>query len=415
MSHAGSSAVSKLVYLDNAATSWPKPPVVAEAIHQYLTQCGIGLGRSSGRQADDIHATVEGLRRNVARILNATADEIVLTNSATDGLNLVIHGLMLHRFGLKTGPISTEAIGAGPALVITTQIEHNSVLRPLRAWERRGWIRIVTLPCDSCGRVIWHDLDELLRQRPLLLCVSHASNVTGTIQTLTSLGKRCRAVGTLLVIDAAQTLGHVNVDVQEIGCDYLLASGHKGLYGPLGTGVAYLRREQQFQVDSLRMGGTGSFTILPDEELSGPTKWEAGNLNVPGLIGLAAAVGESVARSRNDDLCTMSELAATLWDGLGKLDGVTRIADPGQNPFIQQDLRLPIISITVHGWEPSALAVALESAAGLVTRAGYHCASLIHSALGTSHGGTLRFSLGPYNKAQDLELLLDTLERVCRF
>lgn len=406
---------SKMVYFDNAATSWPKPTVVAAAMHDYMTQCGIGFGRSSGRQAEFVRATIEDLRRRLAAMLHATADEIILTTSATDGLNLVIQGLLLQRFGAKTCQAKVDSHASLPALVVATQIEHNSVLRPLQSWERRGWIRVATLPCDAMGRVIWNPLDELLQQRPLLLCVSHVSNVTGVIQSLDGLGERCRASGTLLLVDAAQSLGCMPVDVQRFGCDFLLASGHKGLHGPLGTGVAYIRRERQDQIDSLRLGGTGSYTNTREEELSGPTKWEAGNLNVPGLIGLAAAVGERPEPPGNDESLKINKLASQLWNGLGKIPEVTRIADPGNNPFEQQGSRLPIISITVAGWDPASLAVALESAAGVVTRAGYHCAPLIHSALGSSPDGTLRFSLGPYNTNAEVEQLLLALENVCRF
>lgn len=406
---------SKMVYFDNAATSWPKPTVVATSMHEYMTQCGIGFGRSSGRQAEFVRVTIEDLRRRLAAMVHATAEEIILTTSATDGLNLVIQGLFLQRFGAKTCQARVDSDSSLPALVVTTQIEHNSVLRPLQSWERRGWIRVVTLPCDAMGQVIWGQLDELLQQRPLLLCVSHVSNVTGVIQSLDSLGERCRATGTLLLVDAAQSLGCLPVDVQRFGCDFLLASGHKGLHGPLGTGVAYIRRERQGQIDSLRLGGTGSFTNKREEELLGPSKWEAGNLNVPGLIGLAAAIGERPEPPRIDEGLKINKLASQLWDGLGKIHEVTRIADPGDNPFEQLETRLPIISITVAGWDPASLAVALESAAGVVTRAGYHCAPLIHSALGSSADGTLRFSLGPYNTVADVEHLLLALENVCRF
>lgn len=406
---------SKMIYFDNAATSWPKPTVVAAAMHDYMTQCGIGFGRSSGRQAEFVRVTIEKLRRGLAALLHATAEEIILTTSATDGLNLVIQGLFLQRFGAKTCRARVDSDSSLPALVVTTQIEHNSVLRPLQSWERRGWIRVATLPCDEMGQVIWDQLDELLQQRPLLLCVSHVSNVTGVIQSLDSLGERCRATGTLLLVDAAQSLGCLPVDVQRFACDFLLASGHKGLHGPLGTGVAYIRHERQGHIDSLRLGGTGSFTNQREEELSGPSKWEAGNLNVPGLIGLAAAVGERSEPPRNDESLKTNKLASQLWDGLGKIPEVTRIADPGDNPFEQHESRLPIISITVAGWDPASLAVALESAAGVVTRAGYHCAPLIHSALGSSADGTLRFSLGPYNTVSDVEHLLLAMENVCRF
>ncbi len=403
---------SNFVYFDNAATSWPKPPAVAAAMHEYMTHCGIGFGRSSGRQAEFVRGKIESLRRNLAVMMNASADEIILTHSATDGLNLVIQGLLLNQFGAITCQARNPS---PPALVVTTQIEHNSVLRPLHAWEQLGWIRVATLPCDTLGHVIWDDLEPLLRQQPILLCVSHASNVTGAIQSLDLLGERCRTAGTMLLIDAAQTLGCLDIDVQKFGCDFLIASGHKGLLGPLGTGVAFLRQEAQVRIDSLRLGGTGSLTAKSTAELVGPIKWEAGNANVPGLVGLAAALDEQTSQIGIGRRHSVAKLASKLWLGLENITGVTRIADPGINPFVQANSRLPIVNFSIEGWDPASLAIALESAAGLVTRAGYHCAPLIHSALGTNESGTLRCSLGPYNTARDVELLLETLEKVCRF
>lgn len=427
---------SNLIYLDNAATSWPKPPCVAVAMHEYMTQVGIGFGRSNSRHAESIRSTIEGLRRDLAEMLNARSDEIILTNSATDGLNLVIHGLLLHRFGAKCQATNSKSGATTPALVITTQTEHNSVLRPLRSWVRRGWIRLATLRCDHLGNVDWETLDELLAERPIMLCVSHASNVTGAIQSLAGIGDRCRASGTLFLIDAAQTLGWLPIDVGTLACDFLIAAGHKGLCGPLGTGVAFIRRDRQGEVDSLRLGGTGASVFNDDEEPAGPTKWEGGNLNVPGLIGLAAAIrgrhqsfaahaidaadaadaidatlSWSDASSKNQ----MLKLASHLWESLDSLNGVTRIADPGYDPFADGTLRLPIISLTFADWDPTSLALALESAADLVTRSGYHCAPTIHSALGTTKDGTLRISLGPYNTMQHVVTLRETLEMVCRF
>lgn len=415
-----------LIYLDNAATSLPKPPRVAAAIHEYLTQYGIGLGRSQGQHADRIRNTIDQLRRDLALLLNGHADEIILTNSATDGLNLVIQGLMLHQFGTPKAQTAILAAAKHPALVLTTQIEHNSVLRPLQSWVHRGWIRLEVLPCDRFGTVDWSSLDHWLAQRPILLCVNHASNVTGVVQSLNGLGQKCRAAGTLLLIDAAQTLGWLPIDVQELGCDFLLAAGHKGLHGPLGTGLAYIRREQQSVVDSLRLGGTGSSLGESLSDLVGPTKWESGNLNVPGLIGLAAALQSSSwattaagsTTPTGDATSTrtrVSRLASQLWSSLCSMPEVSVVADPGCDPFSESTQRLPIISLTVADWDNAALAMALDSAAGLVTRAGYHCAPLIHSALGTTASGTLRISLGPDNTTEQIVCLRETLEKVCRF
>lgn len=443
------------VYFDHAATSWPKPAVVNQAVVDYMASGGSGHGRSVGRAADALRDTLAGLRRDLATLIGAADHEIVFAHSATDALNLIIHGLMLHRFGNRSGePLAvTNHRRAEPALVVTTQIEHNSVLRPLHAWVRRGWIRLEILPCDTSGTVQWSALEHLWEQRPWLVCATHASNVTGTVQDLESVGAQCRGAGALFLVDAAQTLGCLPVDVQRLACDFLVAPGHKSLAGPLGTGVAFLGQHLHDQVDSIRLGGTGGVLGQWDADIPPPQKWEAGNWNVPGLVGLAAAL-----RSRRPDghaesvlaqpapvdnktktinklkqanatdmpnqpvgstaLLTADDpwaLAAQLWEGLGRLPEIQRRGAIEEQPYQDRRRRLPITSFTAGDWEPAALAVALESAGGFVTRAGYHCAPLIHAALGTTDQGTLRVSFGPGNTAQQVEQFLQTLEAVCQF
>lgn len=441
------------VYFDHAATSWPKPAAVTQAILEYLQSGGGGHGRSMGRAADSLRETLAELRRNLAALIGAGEHEIVFANSATDALNLIIQGLMLHRFGSRITAAPESAIRSHrsnsyePALVITTQIEHNSVLRPLQAWVRRGWIRLEILPCDANGQVQWSGLDPLLAQQPWLVCASHASNVTGVVQDLAAVGAQCQQAGAWFLVDAAQTLGCLPVDVRQLGCDLLVAPGHKSLAGPLGTGVAYIHSRLHDQVDSIRLGGTGGVLGQWDAEVPAPQKWEAGNWNVPGLVGLAAALRSRPTVAPPEDApaatCQNKEyqsnktirintdsrqlgesghsqddpwdLAAQLWEGLGRLPAIHRVGATEAEPYRDRLRRLPIISFTAEDWEPAALAIALESAGGFVTRAGYHCAPLIHAALGTTVGGTLRVSFGPGNTHTQVQLFLETLESVCRF
>jgi selenocysteine lyase/cysteine desulfurase len=310
-------------------------------------------------------------------------------------------------------------------LVVATEIEHNSVLRPLQAWAARGWIRLEIVPCDRSGQIDWGRWEALLRQRPWLVCANHASNVTGIIQPVAQMGEGCRQAGAWFLVDAAQTLGWIPLDVEQLSCDILVAAGHKALHGPLGTGLAYFRRAIQPAIASLRMGGTGSWGPAMDSQIAGPPKWEAGNLNVPGLLGWAAALSqgndpprqawdvESSARAVATRLEHARRLCSRLWTGLERIPGVRLVAHPGGDPFGGQSPRLPIISLTVEGWDPSELAVAMESAGGFVTRAGYHCAPLIHASLGTTVGGTWRLSLGPDNTVDQVERFLQTLKAVC--
>lgn len=429
---------------------------------EYMQLGGGGHGRSIGRAADSLRETLAELRRDLAALIGAADHEIVFANSATDALNLIIHGLMLQRFGSRVPAAASGSAAADRrtreadrALVITTQIEHNSVLRPLQAWVRRGWIRLEILPCDSSGQVQWSGLEPLLAQQPWLVCAAHASNVTGTVQDLAAVGERCQRAGIWFLVDAAQTLGCLPVDVRQLGCDMLVAPGHKSLAGPLGTGVAYIHQRLHDHVDSIRLGGTGGVLGQWDADVPPPQKWEAGNWNVPGLLGLAAALRMRLAKTVSDTACPAKltnkeyplnksihttkysnndlstrpndrvtnqhaeddpwELATQLWEGLGRLPEIQRVGATEAEPYRDRQRRLPIVSFTARDWDPAALAVALESAGGFVTRAGYHCAPLIHAALGTEAGGTVRVSFGPGNTHTQVQQLLETLESVCRF
>lgn len=412
------------LYFDNAATSWPKPPEVLQAVADYW-QTGGSLGRSTSRIGEDIARMIEDLRDDLARLIGANVrTEIVFCSSATDGLNLLIHGFLL-RSSRASGYFANGAAHCSEKIrILSSHAEHNSVLRPLHGWVESGTVELQMAPCDTMGRLDVAQTIRQLKDSPAfdLVCLTHASNVTGIVNDLGPIGKYCQEHHVPFLIDAAQTVGHTEVDVRELGCDFLVAAGHKGLMGPLGTGFFYARESSSELVDSLRVGGTGASSLSVDSVLSSPEKWEAGNANVPGLVGLRAALplllDAEKSKQRRE---TVDALSKSLWDGLATIDGLQLIADVGHNPFgdhygIQEEQpahRVPVISCLPELLDVQTVSEAL-SQAGIVSRSGYHCAPLIHSILGTQAGGTLRLSPGPFSTVHQVEQVIETLASVLR-
>ena len=264
----------KRIYLDNAATSWPKPDAVYDAVDKYLRENGAPAGRSAYTQAADVERAISSARAAVARLIGATsAKQIIFTSNGTEALNLAIHGL------LRPGDHA-----------ICTWADHNSVLRPLRDLEEHSNVQVTRVRCDASGLVNPDDIRRALQPETKLVAILHASNVTGVIQPIPEIGRIVHQHGARFLVDAAQSLGHVPVSVDELHADLLAAPGHKGLLGPLGTGVLYVRPGLEAELASPRQGGTGSRSDEDRQPDFLPDKFEAGNHNVPGLVGLAAAL-----------------------------------------------------------------------------------------------------------------------------
>lgn len=374
------------LYLDNAATSFPKAPGVAEAIHRYLTEEGVSLGRATTRAGEDLARRVGQLRQRIARLFGVKRDgEVVFTFSGTDSLNTVLHG------SLRPGDH-----------VVTTDIEHNSVLRPLDWWSRRG-VAVTHVPCDAEGRVSPTDLREALRAETRLVAVSRASNVTGTIQPIAEFAAAAHQVGAKILVDASQSAGHVPIDVAAEGVDFLACSGHKGLLGPLGTGLLVMSREAAEGLDSFRQGGTGTQSESAEQPRHGPEKFEAGNHNSPGLVGLAAAVewmeGQGLEALRRHELERTEQL-------LAGLAGLPHVRVPG--PAARE--RVGVVSLTVEGSDSRDVAAILDADFGIEVRAGLHCAPRIHERIGTmGSGGTVRFSPGFATTAEEIDRVIEAV------
>ena len=370
------------IYLDNAATSFPKPVSVYAAVDGYNRDLGVAVGRGAYRQAVEVQQVVERCRKRAADLLGAESPErIIFTFNGTDSLNLAIHGL------LEPGDH-----------VVTSSVEHNSVLRPLRELESRRQVEVTRVAADETGRIEPADLQTALRPNTRLVAIIHASNVSGTLQPIADCGNIAHAAGALFLVDAAQSAGHVPIDLWELPIDLLACPGHKGLLGSLGTGLLYLRPGIEEQVRSLRQGGTGSQSELDRQPQTLPDKYESGNHNAPGLFGLEAALAwledRGIASIREHE----RQLAARMLDGLSAIRGI-RLPGP-----VAADDRVGVVSITAEGFEPQILAAVLDESFGIETRAGLHCAPGAHRCLGTfAAGGTVRFSFGPFTTTGDVD------------
>ncbi|RKZ18734.1 cysteine desulfurase, partial [bacterium] len=374
-----------MIYLDHAATSFPKPPTVAEAISGHLASRAVNPGRAGYDLALAAAADIDDLRRHFDRFFNnpaADPDRCVFTANATDALNLAIAGLC------QRGDH-----------VITTVIEHNSVLRPLHALQRQGLIEWTAVPCDGQGRVDPTDIESALRPHTALAVFGHASNVCGAIQPVAAMAAICRSRGVTVLLDAAQTAGSHPVDMTTLGVDMVAFTGHKGLLGPTGTGGLLVGPE--VEIRSTRWGGTGTRSAEADHPRSWPYRLEAGTLNSVGLTGLAAALDWLKDEGCADVAAHEHGLADRFLEGCRELRGLSVVGMGEPRPANLGPDRLPVVAVNLAAHDPHTVGQFLDLEHGLAVRTGLHCAPLMHRALGTAPAGAVRFSFGPFNTSED--------------
>ena len=382
------------LYMDNAATSFPKPSAVTDAMVRYARELGASAGRGAYAEAMETGALIADCRRRINRLFNGTdANHVVFTLNCSDALNLAIKGLV---------PLG------GRAHAICTHIDHNSILRPLNALQDQGRIEQTRVPIDpGTGLVDPDDVRRAIRPDTKLIAVTHASNVTGTVQPIHELGRIAREHAVPFVVDAAQSAGHIPIDVQADGIDLLAAPGHKALLGPLGTGFLYVRPGLERTLRTIKEGGTGSVSEDDRQPEFMPDKYEPGSHNAIGLVGLNEGVRwvaeQTVEKLAAHDL----DLVRTFIDGVSNVDGLTYFGPQGVKN------RLGVFSLRVDGYDPHELSSILESQFGILTRSGIHCAPLAHAAIGTlDRGGATRFSFGPFLSKQDVKYATDALGEV---
>ena len=377
-----------MIYLDNAATSFPKPPAVAESIVDFLEHSAGNPGRSGHALAMAAQTVVAATRRQLASLFGVPdPSRIVFALNATDALNTALWGL------LRPGD-----------RVVTTSIEHNAVARPLHALAERG-VEVTRVACAPDGTLDLDDLDRALRSGPVrLVAMCHASNVCGTILPVREAAQRTHEHGALFLLDAAQTAGVLSIDVREMGIDLLAVPGHKALLGPTGTGGLYVA--PGVRLSPLRQGGTGTRSEDERQPEELPEALEAGTVNTVGIAGLGAALRYLGERGLPAIRAHEVALTTRLIDGLRDVPGV-RVHGSGD-----AGRQVGVVSLSVEGWEPVDLAAVLDSSFGIAVRAGLHCAPLAHRTLGTFPRGTVRLSPGCFTTDEDVDQALAALRKL---
>lgn len=382
------------LYMDNAATSFPKPKTVLEAMTRYATDLGASAGRGAYAEAIETAGLITECRRRLNRLFHGeNPDHFVFTLNCSDGLNQAIKGLI--------DPAAKNH-------AICTHIDHNSILRPLNALADAGWVEQTRVPVDSItGLVDPEDIRRAIRPETKLIALTHASNVTGTVQPIRAIGQIAREHGIPFIVDAAQSAGHLPIDVQADGIDLLAAPGHKALLGPLGTGFLYIRPGLEKILRPLKEGGTGSVSENDRQPQFMPDKYESGSHNAIGIIGLSEGVQWVLDRGIEELARHDRQLVGAFLEGIADVEGLTYFGPRGVKN------RVGVFSVRVAGLEPHELSAILESHYGILTRSGIHCAPLAHQAIGTADiGGTTRFSFSPFLCAQDIGYATDALAQV---
>ncbi len=367
------------LYFDNAATSWPKPPGVSEAMRRYLEETGGSPGRSGHRLSIEAGRIVFGARAHLAALFGAGDPlRIALTRNATEALNYAIFGLL----------------SAGDH-VITSGMEHNSVMRPLRHLERSG-LEVSVVPCSAAGELDPADCIPLIKKNTKAIILTHASNVTGTIMPLREIGRIARERGVVLCVDAAQTAGAVPIDLDEMCIDLLAFTGHKSLLGPQGTGGLFVREGIEKRMRPVVMGGTGSRSEYEEHPDFMPDMFEAGTPNAVGIAGLSAALDYIHVRGVTAIRAHEMELTRRFIEGITPLPGI-HLYGPGDIAK-----RTSVVSFSIEGMSASDASLYLDERFGIMSRPGLHCAPAAHRTIGTFPGGTIRFSFGCFNTIQEI-------------
>ncbi|NLJ58200.1 MAG: aminotransferase class V-fold PLP-dependent enzyme [Tissierellia bacterium] len=379
-----------MIYLDNAATSFPKPKSVYKSVMEAMTRYGANPGRGSHAMAIEGARVIYETRELIAELFNLEDPmNVIFTFNATDSLNLAIKGI------LKTGDH-----------VITTEMEHNSVLRPIKELEKFG-VENTIVKCMNDGSVNLTDLEGAIRDNTKLIVTTHASNLTGTIFPAEEIGKICKKHGLLYLLDASQSAGLLKIDFKKYNIDFLAAPGHKGLLGPQGTGILVIN--SSVELKQLKEGGTGSLSTSLEHPDFYPDKLEAGTHNLPGIAGLNSGVKYILDRGLE-----------SIYSHEKKLLDIF-IKEIKKNPKIEIygpesiDHRIGVLPINVKGLDSSDVAFILDTEYSIAVRPGLHCAPLAHKAIATDKIGAVRFGVGPFNKRKDIMTAVEALNEISNF
>ncbi len=383
---------TKGIYLDCAATTRQKPPQVLKALTQFATEVGVSHGRGAYRKGIEANELVFQTRLALSKLFNIQRmDRILFMKNVTEALNTALKGF------LKKGDH-----------VVLSSLEHNAVIRPLNKLKAVLGLEYSLVPANSQGRLNPYDFEKAIKPNTRMVCLVHASNVTGNLSPVEEVGALCSRKGIAFLVDAAQTAGSVPISVKDLHIDFLAFTGHKGLMGPTGTGGLVV--SPQLNLDSFLEGGTGSNSDKEEQPSQWPDKFESGTQNYWGLAGLKASVefllksGVESVRKKEEALTTQFLAGAEQIKGV-KIYGLP--AGTGKE-------RISVVSLNVEGKDPSEVGYELDEKFSIMTRVGLHCAPLAHRTIGTYPIGTVRFSFGYYNTEKEIEKALKALRELAK-
>ncbi|NBI08129.1 aminotransferase class V-fold PLP-dependent enzyme [Senegalia massiliensis] len=376
-----------MIYLDNAATTFKKPEIVYEKIIESMREYGANPGRGGHKLSLKAGRGIYETREILAKLFNINNPmNIIFTYNATEALNLGIKGL------LEKGDH-----------VITTAMEHNSVLRPIKALENLG-VENTIVKCDSEGFVELNDIKRSIKKNTKLIVTTHASNITGTIFPIKEIGELAKANNIIYMVDAAQTAGVYDIDVESMNIDILAFAGHKSLLGPQGTGGLYIK--EGINIRNLKEGGTGSKSHELVQPSMLPDRYESGTPNTPGIIALGAGVkyilDKGIENIRNHEI----ELLNFFINEIKDVEGVILYGPTDVSK------RVPVILMNIGNEDSSEVSYILDSVFDIATRSGLHCAPLAHKTIGTLERGAVRFSIGPFNTKEDIAKTLKAIKQI---
>lgn len=378
------------IYFDNGATSFPKPELVYGEIEKTMRNSS-NPGRSGHKMALESSRIIYRTRELLAHLFSINDPlNIVFTQNCTDSLNLGIKGI------LKKGDHA-----------ITTSMEHNSVIRPLKTLEDRGIIELTIVEGNKMGMVSCEDIEEAIRPNTKMIITIHSSNVVGTLLPISKIGDLARKHKIIYMVDAAQSAGIYDINVERTNIDLLAFPGHKGLLGPQGTGGLYIRKG--LVLETQREGGTGSQSELLSQPHIMPDRYEGGTLNTMGIAGLGAGV-KFILEEGLDNIRKQGEnLSQYLIDGLSKIDNVIIYGTKDVNT------QVPVVSINIGEADPSEISFILDNTYDIACRSGLHCAPLAHKTIGTFDRGTIRFSMGYFNTMEEADRVIKAIKEISKW
>lgn len=376
-----------MIYLDNAATTYPKPKSVYKNVMDAMTKYGANPGRGSHAMAIEGARVIYETRELLAELFNLDDPmKVILTFNATDGLNMAIKGI------LRPGDH-----------VVTTAMEHNSVLRPIKELENNG-VENTIVSCSHEGKINVQDIEAAIKTNTRMVVTTHVSNLTGTIFPIEKIGEMCKRRNVLYLVDGSQSAGVLEIDMQKQHIDFLAVPGHKGLLGPQGTGALLINSDAE--IKEIKEGGTGSESSNPHQPNFYPDKLEAGTHNLPGIAGLNAGLKYILNKGTKSILSHEKSILETFINEMRKNPKIVIYGPEDIND------RSGVVPVNIAGMDSSEVAYILDTEYNIAVRPGLHCAPLAHKTIGTENIGAVRFGIGPFTKRSDVIAAVKALNEI---